>query len=37
MCHFVLLLKLKVNFSPFLCALVMIFLMKIVKNLFYVA
>ncbi len=32
-----LLLTHKVNFSPFLCALVMIFSLKIVKNLFYVA
>lgn len=34
---FLLLLKTKVNFSTALCALVMIFSWKIVKNLFYVA
>jgi hypothetical protein len=34
---FLLLLRRKVNFSTSLCALVMIFSLKIVKNLFYVA
>ncbi len=34
---FLLLLRHKVNFSTSLCALVMIFSLEIVKNLFYVA